>query len=99
MVRSDQFSNQFFQIMATAYAHTQPPRSPETLWIHELFTSTERRNNHSSEPLVNVQESNVSFRSLNNIIPSLPLHRPEPTPSANLWLVQFTPEPTPSAIP
>ena len=64
-----------------------------------VVTSTERRNNHSSEPLVNVQESNVPFRALNNIIPSLPLHRPEPTPSANLWPVQFAPEPTPSAIP
>ena len=64
-----------------------------------VVTSTERRNNHSSEPLVNVQESNVPFCALNNIIPSLPLHRPEPTPSANLWPVQFALEPTPSAIP
>ena len=57
--------------------HTQPPRSPETLWTHEWVTSTERRNNHSSEPLVNVQESNVPFRALNDIIIFPQLHRPQ----------------------
>ena len=79
-----------------AYARTiQETRDGQT---KRVVTSTERRNNHSSEPLVNVQESNVPFCALNNIIPSLPLHCPEPTPSANLWPVQFAPEPTPSAI-
>ena len=62
-------------------------------------TIQERRNNHNLEPLVNVQQSNIQFHALNNIIPSLPLHRLEPTPSANLWPMQFAPEPTPSAIP
>ena len=63
-----------------AYAHTiQETGDGQT---KRVVTSTERRNNHSSEPLINVQESNVPFCALNNIIPSLPLHRPEPTPSA-----------------
>ena len=80
-----------------AYARTiQETRDGQT---KRVVTSTERRNNHNSEPLVNVQESNVPFRALNNIIPLLPLHRLEPTPSANLWPVQFAPKPTPSAIP
>ena len=58
--------------------------------IHETGDRTDQTSSYidrkKEQPqfgtLINVQESNVPFRALNNIIPSLPLHRLEPTPLA-----------------